>query len=426
MNYNCKDKIVINGGKKLEGTFVNQTSKNAVLPIMSASIMCDGIVKLYDVPNIVDVFNMKKIMSSLGVKVRARDKNLFLNSDNISFCEIDDNLSKSMRSSIFLLGALLSKFKRAKITLPGGCKIGARPIDLHIKALKKLNVKCKKLGEHLIFDASKARANKIKLKIPSVGASENIIQFACKLKGKTTIINPAREPEVVDLCNFLNKAGAKIVGAGSNKITIYGVDRLCGVQYYPIRDRIVSGTIMVATALTGGDVRIIGGCSKENESLIKILCSMGCQIETKSDIIHITREKKLVPANIETGYYPKFPTDLQTIMLTLLSTVEGKSVVSERVFENRFLTVCELNKMGANISLKDAHTAVINGTNCLAGSIVEVADLRGGASLVLAGLVAKGETIVSNVRLIDRGYDHIENMLSSLGADVRRICQKQK
>ncbi len=230
----------------------------------------------------------------------------------------------------------------------------------------------------------------------------------------------------MDLCNFLNKMGACIIGAGTNKITIYGVDSLKGGQYTPIKDRIVSGTIMVATALTKGDVSIYGGCVNENFSLIKILRSMGCQIEIKSDIIHIFCDGKLKPVDVETGYFPDFPTDLQSILLTLLATCGGESKVKEKVFENRFLTVGELNKMGANIALTDAHTAVIRASNGLTGRRVEASDLRGGAGLVLAGLVASGETIVSNIHFVDRGYDHIENMLSGLGADIRRVCQKQK
>ena len=218
--------------------------------------------------------------------------------------------------------------------------------------------------------------------------------------------------------------GAKIVGAGTKKITIYGVDSLFGIQYTPIKDRIVSGTIMIATALTKGKVTIIDGCAKENESLIKILSSIGCKIDLENDIIKVSREGELKNINIVTGYFPKFPTDLQSIILPLLCVAEGNSKVQELVFENRFLIAKELNRMGANISLSNAHTALVRGLSALRGRTVKATDLRGGAGLVLAGLIAKGKTIISDVHFIDRGYDHIEHMLSSLGANIRRVCQK--
>lgn len=426
MNYCYDDKLEIVGGNRLFGTFKNQTSKNAVLPIMSASIMAEGVVEIRQVPDILDVKNMKKILRKLGVKVTKKKDSLLLDSSKISCFQVDENLSKTMRSSIFLLGALLSRFKEAHITFPGGCKIGNRPIDLHIDALKKLNVKVIEDESGFFFDGRSAKPNKIKLKIPSVGATENIVQFAVKLKGKTEIFNPAREPEVVDLCNFLNSMGAKIVGAGTKKITIYGVDSLFGIQYTPIKDRIVSGTIMIATALTKGKVTIIDGCAKENESLIKILSSIGCKIDLENDIIKVSREGELKNINIVTGYFPKFPTDLQSIILPLLCVAEGNSKVQELVFENRFLIAKELNRMGANISLSNAHTALVRGLSALRGRTVKATDLRGGAGLVLAGLIAKGKTIISDVHFIDRGYDHIEHMLSSLGANIRRVCQKQK
>ena len=426
MNYCYDDKLEIVGGNRLFGTFKNQTSKNAVLPIMSASIMAEGVVEIRQVPDILDVTNMKKILRKLGVKVTKKKDSLLLVSSKISRFQVDENLSKTMRSSIFLLGALLSRFKEAHITFPGGCKIGNRPIDLHIDALKKLNVKVIEDESGFFFDGRSAKPNKIKLKIPSVGATENIVQFAVKLKGITEIFNPAREPEVVDLCNFLNSMGAKIVGAGTKKITIYGVDSLFGIQYTPIKDRIVSGTIMIATALTKGKVTIIDGCAKENKSLIKILSSIGCKIDLENDIIKVSREGKLKNINIVTGYFPKFPTDLQSIILPLLCVAEGNSKVQELVFENRFLIAKELNRMGANISLSNAHTALVRGLSALRGRTVKATDLRGGAGLVLAGLIAKGKTIISDVHFIDRGYDHIEHMLSSLGANIRRVCQKQK
>ena len=268
--------------KELKGTIKNQTSKNATLPIMSASLLCEGIVHLKDYPNITDVENMIKILKKIGVKIKKQNNGIILNTKTANCSEIDCELSKTMRSSLFLLGSMLSRFKSVMLTLPGGCMIGKRPIDIHIFALKKLGVKVTFIGEQVFFDAKNAKANKIKLKIPSVGATENIIQFASKLKGKTTILNPAKEPEVVDLCNFLNLMGAKILGAGTDKITIYGVDSLKGVKYTPIGDRIVSGTIMTAVAVCGGDVTIHNACPYQNQKIIEILRSMGCQIDYKN------------------------------------------------------------------------------------------------------------------------------------------------
>lgn len=417
-----KQKFEIVSGKELYGEFKNQTSKNATLPILSASILCDGEVRLEQVPNLLDVKNMLCLLRKLGVRIKHIDNDVMLNFKNLKNVQIDCKISRTMRSSIFLLGSMLSRFGSAIITMPGGCKIGERPIDIHIKALKKLGVKVINFGEQLFFHVKKAKPGVVKLRIPSVGATENIIQFACKIKGKTTILNSAREPEVVDLCNFLNKMGAKIVGAGTKKITIYGVDKLHNTIYKPTNDRIVAGTVLTAVAICGGDVTISNTNPIENEKLIKILRIMGCQIETNSDIIHIVSNKALKSIRcVKTGYYPNFPTDMQSCVLTLMTVTQGVGVVKENIFENRFLNISQLQKMGAQIKQLNSHTVEISGVEYLNGMQVEAKDLRGGASLILAGLVAKGKTIVSNIEHIDRGYDHIETILSNLGANIRRI-----
>ena len=416
------DCFEIIGGHKLLGEIKNQTSKNATLPILSASLLCDEKVKILDVPDITDVANMLKILRKIGVKVRKVGSEVTINSQTADNKEIDCELSKTMRSSLFLLGPMLSRFGEIDLTLPGGCKIGKRPIDIHIKALKKMGVDVETYDDHVFFKVNKPKANKIKLNIPSVGATENIIQFACKLKGKTTIINPAREPEVVDLCNFLNQMGAKILGAGTNKITIYGVNKLTYTEYKPIGDRIVSGTIMTAVAIAGGDVTITNAVPYQNLKLIEILTKLGCQIDYKNDIIHIVKDKELhALKKISTGFYPNFPTDMQSMLLALSTVINGQTLIEENVFENRFLTISELKKLGANVKLINSKTAQVIGVNNITGSTVEALDLRGGASLVLLGLVANGKTIVKNIHFIDRGYDHLEKMLNSLGAFVRRI-----
>ncbi|MBQ8615311.1 MAG: UDP-N-acetylglucosamine 1-carboxyvinyltransferase [Clostridia bacterium] len=406
----------------LFGEIENQTSKNATLPILSASLLCDEEVKILDVPKITDVDNMLKILKKIGVKVKKEGKDVLINPTTATKNEIDCKLSKTMRSSLFLLGSLLSRFGEATISMPGGCNIGERPIDIHIKALQQLGVELSTIEDCIMFKVENAKPNTIKLKIPSVGATENIIQFACKLKGVTTIINPAREPEVVDLCNFLNQMGAKILGAGTNKITIYGVDKLSNTEYKPMGDRIVAGTIMTAVAICGGDVTITNAVPYQNLKLIKIMSKMGCQIDFKNDIIHIVKTKNLHSVKkITTGYYPDFATDLQSLMLTLNCVTTGKTTINERVFENRFLIVPELIKMGARIKSKNSNKAIVEGVETLNATEIEAKELRGGASLVLAGLVANGKTIVKNIEFIDRGYENLEKMLNSLGAKIRRV-----
>ena len=422
MSYRKKDKFIINGGNKLYGTIKVQTSKNATLPIMSASLLTTESVKINSCPDILDVQNMIKILKKLGAKVERIGDDYIIDNSQIDDICLDYNLCKTMRSSIFLLGSILARFKTMSLTMPGGCKIGERPIDIHIDAFKRLGVKVVELDDFIFFNAEYAKANKIKLKIPSVGATENIVQFASTLKGKTTIYNAAREPEVVDLCNFLIKMGANIKGAGTNKITIFGVDRLKGVEYRPIPDRIVLGTLLIATAICGGIIQINNAISNQNEKLINILLRMGCQINIKNDIITISRETPLKSIkSVSTGYFPDFPTDLQSLMLTLSCIVEGKTQINEKIFENRFLIVDELKKMGAKIQIIDNHIAIVEGVHKLSANKIKALDLRGGASLVLAGLAAEGRTIIENVHFIDRGYCHLESMLASLGADIKRI-----
>ncbi len=414
--------FLIRGGKPLKGTIKIQSSKNASLPIISATILTDEKVTLKNIPEITDVHNMLEILKKLGVQIVKRGKTVKLLSKNASGKQIDCELSKTMRSSLFLLGSTLSKFKSMMITLPGGCDIGKRPIDIHIEAFRRLNVDVFSAGECICFDAKNAKPGKIKLKLPSVGATENIVQFACLLKGKTTILNAAREPEVVDLIKFLNSMGAKIYGAGTRKITIYGVNKLHGCTYTPSGDRIVAGTIMVAVAMCGGKVALKNAAPHTNKKLIEILSKLGCQIKTKNDIIKMSKTISLSPIKkISTGYYPDFPTDLQSFMLALSTVTSGKTTIYENIFENRFLTVSELIKMGADIKMVDNNTVIVNGVKNLTGAEVYAKDLRGGASLVLAGLMATGQTKVNNTHFIDRGYEHFEIVLKKLGADIKRI-----
>ncbi len=410
------------GGNKLKGTIKVQTSKNAVLPIMAATIITPGVFKILDCPNIVDLKNMLTILETFGAKIEKDQTGYIIDTKEIDITKLDCELCKTMRSSLFLLGSMLARCGKAIITEPGGCKIGARPIDLHLKSLKHLGVKITEVGDKIYFDASHAHAGKVKLKLPSVGATENLVEFACKLKGKTTIYNAAKEPEVVDLCNFLNKMGAKIVGAGTDKITIYGVNSLYPVVYTPISDRIVAGTIMCGVALCGGDVVLTNVLAEHNMDLITKLQLMGCKITYNNNTIHIVSHGKLRALNcIETGYFPAFPTDEQSLMLVCSCLASGQTEIKEHIFENRFLTLPELKKMGANVLQKDKNSVTIIGVRELYAQNLKAMDLRGGASLVLAGLVAKGKTIISNIGYIDRGYDGIETMFALLGANIKRV-----
>ncbi len=414
-------KYIIQGGNPLFGKLRVQTSKNATLPILAASIMASGVVEIKNYPHITDLNNMLSILKELKVDIIQTEKTLKLDAKNADNSQMDFALMKTMRSSIFLLGSMLARFKTATITQPGGCKIGARPIDIHLSGLKQMGVKIVELGEAIFFDASKTHAARIKLKIPSVGATENLIQFACLTKGKTVLINVAREPEIVDLCNFLNKMGAKISGAGTSKITILGVDELKSTQYTPIGDRIVAGTYMIATAICGGKITLTNAVPEQNQNLIEKLKRIGCQIKIENDIITISREGSLSTCGeISTGYYPDFPTDLQSQMLVLSCLAKGETLVHENVFENRFLIAPELRKMGAIVSLINNKFASVVGWK-LCGAKLIAQDLRGGASLVLAGLGAKGATEVSNIGFIERGYENFEQNLASLGANIKRV-----
>ena len=415
------DKFIIVGGNELSGEVTIQTSKNAVLPILAGSILCDKQVTINNVPNILDVNNMFNILRDLGVQVDYIDKDCHIDASSISNCTLNQDLCKTLRSSIFLLGPLLARFKQAVISYPGGCDIGNRPIDLHLSGLEKLGVKISKRHSLIYCDGKNMKSGIVQLDFPSVGATENLMMSAVFLKGSTKLINVAKEPEIVDLQNFLNSMGASISGAGTAEITINGVNKLHSTQYTPISDRIVEGTLMLATAITGGKVTLKNTDFKNNQSLIAKLSSVGCQIDIKNDIIHITSSGRLPSIDlIDTQVYPGFPTDMQAQMMSLQAVSDGVSIICENVFENRYKHAKELVKMGANIILRD-RVAVVKGVEELTGAPVDATDLRAGAGLVLAGLKANGYTTINNVYHIDRGYENFENILTSLGANIKRI-----
>ena len=411
------ENYVINGGRRLDGKLKIQSSKNSVLPIIAGSILTDEEVVIKNCPKIKDVFAMLNILGHLGTKWTFENEDLILNSSSIDKFFIPQNLAGELRSSIFMLGALVSRFKKAKLYFPGGCDIGLRPIDMHLSALADLGVIISDINGEINCLCNKIVGRDICLDFPSVGATENIILASIFAKGKTQIHNPAKEPEIVDLMNFLNSMGAKIYGAGTSTILIEGVKNLHGTEYTPISDRIECGTYLIATAIAGGQVEL-SNCSAKNISLlIHKLCNNTCKISISNDIIYIKSGSVRKNFSFTTGPYPMFPTDLQAQAMSLLTVCNGVSVVSENVFEMRFRHIPELIKMGANIMVKGKN-AIINGVDRLNGATVEASDLRGGAALVLAGLNAQGQTIVKNVNHIERGYYQMDKKLCSIGADI--------
>ena len=425
------DKFLIKGGKKLGGAARITSAKNAFLPILAGCILCDKPITLCECPEYVDIVNMTKILENLGAKVETscpdgkihNNCNLTIDCGNLCSSAISQELASCLRSSIFSLGSILGKQKKAKVAYPGGCAIGARPIDLHIKGLKALNVKIIDKHGNLTCDGSNMRGGVVNLDFPSVGATENIMLAATKTKGTTKIINAAKEPEIVDLANFLNKFGAKIYGAGTSTVTIEGVESLGGGTYTPIPDRIIAGTYLIAALALGGEVEFQNFRPEHNQALLEKVKQTNAKIKIKNNTLYVKidgRPKAI--SKIETSPYPGYPTDLQAQMLALQTISKGTSIVVENLFETRFKHVPELVKMGAEITVKD-RTAIIRGVEKLYGANIEAADLRGGVALAIASLAASGHSTLSNVNLIDRGYYKFEETFSLLGADIKRISE---
>ncbi len=415
------NKLVIDGGTPLSGEITVQGAKNAVLPILAASVLADGECIIHNCPWLRDVEKTGIILEKLGCIVK-RDKNtLYVNSQNINNCVIDERLMREMRSSIIFLGAILTVCGKAEVGLPGGCPIGLRPIDLHIKSLRQMGVKITEEYGYLKCECEKLVAADIHLDFPSVGATENIMLAAVKAKGRTTITNAAREPEITDLANFLNLMGAKITGAGSSVIVIEGVNKLNPVEYSIMPDRIVTQTYLIAAMITGGEILLRNTAPSHINSGLSLLSEMGAKIKCTDDSIKLKSGKGIKSVHIiKTMPYPGFPTDIQSPFMALASVADGTSVFVENIFENRFRHVDELIRMGADIKV-EGRSAVIRGVKKLYGANVEAYELRGGAALVLAALAADGRTAVSGTEFIDRGYENIEGNLSQCGAKIRRI-----
>ncbi|HHY42371.1 MAG TPA: UDP-N-acetylglucosamine 1-carboxyvinyltransferase [Thermoanaerobacterales bacterium] len=417
---------IIQGGETLSGEIRVQGSKNSSLPILAATILNGSKNTICDVPKIKDIEVMNQILLHLGADIVEKDNVIEINTENVNKFDVPEQLMRRMRSSIVLMGALLGRFGKAKVSYPGGCEIGPRPIDLHLKGLSLMGVNFTEGHGFLYAKASELKGAEIHLDFPSVGATENLMLAGVLAKGTTIIRNVAKEPEIVDLQNFLNRMGANVKGAGTDTIKIEG----CRIQdlkqvnnYTIIPDRIAAGTYLVAAAITRGQIKLTNVIVEHLEPILAKLRETGCVIVNNKAEIELYVDKPLVSLDsLRTLPYPGFPTDMQAPMMALLATVEGTSILTETIFENRFKHAQELRRMGANITI-NGNTAIIKGVKQLSGAIVEAKDLRAGAALILAALAAKGETIVEGAAYVERGYENIEGNLAALGA---KIIKKHK
>ena len=412
-------KFVINGGNTLEGEVKINGAKNAALPILAAALLADSPSILKDIPDLRDVSNLCEIIKGMGARVERSGHTVEIDPKSLDKTETDKELAKKLRASYYILGVMLAKHGEARTSLPGGCNIGNRPIDLHLKGFKALGADVSLNHGIVEVKADKLVGDKIYLDYPSVGATINIKIAASLAEGKTVIENAAREPELVDLANFLTVMGAKIKGVGTDIIKIEGVDSLEGREHRIIPDRIEAGTYMIAAALTKGDVFVKNVLTEHIKSLIAKLHEMGLEMVEDISGVRVKGNGRLDSVDVKTLPYPGFPTDLQSQMMVLLTQTDGTSIIKETVWENRFMHVDELKRMGADITI-DGHSALIRPSN-LSGAEVKVTDLRAGAALILAGLISEGQSEVRKIHHVERGYEGIEKKLSSLGADIERV-----
>ena len=414
-------KIEVFGANKLKGTVKISGSKNASLPILAATLLSRNKIKLKNLPKVRDIETMIKLIQTLGSKVNLKNNQLIINNNNQTKKFASYNLVKTMRAGILVLGPLLAKFGFAKVSLPGGCAIGTRPIDIHLKALSKLGAKYKIIDGYVHAMAPHGlKGNQIRFSKISVGATENLILAASLAKGITILRNCAIEPEIQDLINFLNKAGCKIAWLSKRTIKIIGVKQINEINYSVMFDRIEAGTYLIAAALTEGKIKIKDVNPKIIQTEIKILKKIGAKITSNNNEVNIIGKKKIKNLNIKTAPYPGFPTDLQAQIMVLLCKADKKSVIKEDIFENRFMHVAELNRMGARIYTQ-GNKAVVNGETKFLAAELMATDLRASVSLVLAALNAKGKSIINRIYHLDRGYENIDKKLKKLGAKIKRI-----
>ena len=413
--------IVIQGGKSLKGKVRISGSKNAALPILAATILTDKKNIIRNVPKLRDIDTFCRLLTSLGTKIKKEtNKKVSADCSNISNLEAPYDLVKTMRASFLVMGPLLARFGEAKVSLPGGCAIGARPINLHLKGFQSMGAKIKIKDGYVLAKAKHLKGAKIYFDQPTVTGTENLMLAAVLAKGTSLIENAAKEPEVVDLAKVLIKMGANIKGAGTDTIKIVGVAHLKGFDHNIIPDRIETGTFMIAAALTNGEIKILNCIPGNVKALIVKLQSAGVEITTKDNSLFVKGKHSIKPVNLVTSPYPGFPTDMQAQFMVLMTMAKGTSTISETIFENRFMHIAELKRMGADISI-EGHTAMVKGAKKLSGAPVMATDLRASACLILAGLAAKGKTTVSRVYHLDRGYEKIEEKFSALGASIKRI-----
>ena len=413
--------VTITGKNRLHGAIEISGSKNAALPIIAATLLCDKKIVLSNVPKLLDINTMLLLLTSLGVDIKEEKKNFIINSRSIRSMEAKYDLVSKMRASFLVLGPLLSRFGKAIVSLPGGCAIGTRPVDLHLYAMQQLGAEIELKDGYVVAKTSRKGLSGNKINFPkiSVGATENAIMAAVFAKGETLITNCAREPEIVDLCNFLNSLGAKIGGVGSKAISIEGMHNLKSFEYTIIPDRIETCTYIVAAAITKSNLKIKKIISKDIINFLEIIKSMGLEIETNSHELTVNSSGSLGPINVKTEEYPGFPTDMQAQLMTLACISKGVSIIEENIFENRFMHVPELNRLGADISIV-GNKAIIKGNNKFIGAEVMATDLRASVSLILAGLAAEGKTKINRIYHLDRGYENIDNKLSNCGAKILR------
>ena len=414
------EKFVIEGGRPLYGEIEIQSAKNAVLPLLAASVLTEERIVIHNCPRITDVLNMAQILEELGCRTSFTDGALTVDPSDAANHEIPAALAKELRSSVFMLGSVLSRFGRARIAYPGGCDIGLRPIDLHLGGLRRLGVRIEEEGGYINCTCGKMRGADIVLGCPSVGATENIMLAAVKAEGTTVIRNAAKEPEIADLQNFVNRMGGRISGGGSSTVVVEGVKSLHGAEYTPVSDRIKAGTFLIASAMCGGELALKNARAENLSALLDKLREISCKIHAIDDKIYIKSGARFSPKLIETSPYPGFPTDLQAPMTALACICGGSTVVVENLFETRFKHVPELIRMGADITVR-GRSAFVRGVPRLHGADVCAGDLRGGAALALAAISAEGRSTVTDLRHIDRGYSEFEYKLRGAGARIRRV-----
>jgi UDP-N-acetylglucosamine 1-carboxyvinyltransferase len=418
------DKIIVKGGHPLQGEVTVSGAKNAALPILASALLADGKSVYRNVPDLADVVTMLKVLDTMGcqsARLTGRKKDVCeVSVEGPITPEAPYDLVKTMRASVLVLGPLVARFGRARVSMPGGCAIGARPIDQHLKGLKALGAEITLTEGYVEARAKQLKGATINFDVITVTGTENVMMAAVLARGRTVLENCAREPEVEELARVLNKMGARIEGAGTSVITIEGVDSLKPVDHAILPDRIEAGTLMVAAAITGGNVLVKHAVPEHLESVILKLRETGCTITAEANGLRVKAPKVVGSVNVKTTEHPGFPTDMQAQLMGLMTVASGTSVISESIFENRFMHVPELHRMGADITIQ-GHTAVVKGVKKLSGAPVMATDLRASASLVLAGLRAEGKTEVARIYHLDRGYERLENKLRKLGADIRRV-----